>query len=102
MTNEFFFVSSIETNAKVHEEWPHSKNICKRWYEGGKRECPPRADKQEVQYDLRESKWNLRKKKKIYYMGRVVAMEQAAEEIGLLYDDVRVEGGQRDEEMDDR
>ena len=29
-------------------------------------------------------------------------MEQAAEEIGLLYDDVRVEGGQRDEEMDDR
>ena len=26
-------------------------------------------------------------------MGRVVAMEQAAEEIGLLYDDVKVEGG---------
>ena len=32
-------------------------------------------------------------------MGRLVAMKQAAEEIGLLYDDVKVEGGRRDEEM---
>ena len=31
-------------------------------------------------------------------MGRVVAMEQAAEKIGLLYEDVKVEGGRRDEE----
>ena len=41
-------------------------------------------------------------KKKIKRMEREVAVEPAAEEVGLLFGDVKVEGGPGDEEMDER
>ena len=40
-------------------------------------------------------------RKKIKRMEREVAVEPAAEEVGLLFGDVKVEGGAGDEEMDE-